>query len=196
MSNSNSAAIRRRVHGPNANAQNPSKTPSLQKQNDQQGYTLQQIISNFDTRISLIEDNMNRPSDAAPGAVVSARESQPLENTDEIYSILEEYNARFEMVANEIAEMKDVLLKLQSFTMDVNKRLHEERIQILSELDQSIASNTIVNIDNNSELGMNLAASEHIDDTVAPIGDDTNKDAEPESSATDEVGLTTEESKE
>jgi hypothetical protein len=139
---------------------------------------------------------MNRPSDAAPGAVVSARESQPLENTDEIYSILEEYNARFEMVANEIAEMKDVLLKLQSFTMDVNKRLHEERIQILSELDQSIASNTIVNIDNNSELGMNLAASEHNDDTVAPIGDDTNKDAAPESSAADEVDLTTEESKE
>jgi hypothetical protein len=46
----------------------------------------------------------------------------------------EEYENRFAMLANEIAELKDIVLKLQSYTMEVNKTLMQERVQILSDL--------------------------------------------------------------
>jgi hypothetical protein len=38
------------------------------------------------------------------------------------------------MIAEEVANLKDIVLKLQSYTMDVNKTLLEERIHILSDL--------------------------------------------------------------
>ena len=46
----------------------------------------------------------------------------------------QEYENRFAMLANEIAELKDIVLKLQSYTMEVNKMLMQERVQILSDL--------------------------------------------------------------
>jgi len=52
--------------------------------------------------------------------------------TDELNPIIQEFNDRFELFATEIAMMKDQLLKLQTYTMDVNKMLLEERVQVLS----------------------------------------------------------------
>ena len=48
--------------------------------------------------------------------------------------IIDEFNGRFEIFAEEIANMKDVIMKLQSYTMDVNKTLLEERFHVLSDL--------------------------------------------------------------
>ena len=42
------------------------------------------------------------------------------------------FNERFELFAQEISLMKEQLLKLQSYTMDVNKVLYEERIHVLT----------------------------------------------------------------
>ena len=50
-------------------------------------------------------------------------------------SIISEFNSRFEILAKEIDDIKNMLLKLQSYTMDVNKMLVDERIQILSNID-------------------------------------------------------------
>jgi hypothetical protein len=36
------------------------------------------------------------------------------------------------MLAGEVEALKDIVLKLQSYTMEVNKTLYEERIQMLS----------------------------------------------------------------
>ena len=41
---------------------------------------------------------------------------------------MDEFNARFELLADEIANMKNIVLSLQSYTMDVNKMLLEERV--------------------------------------------------------------------
>ena len=49
------------------------------------------------------------------------------------------------MLAEEITTMKDVVMKLQSFTMDVNKTLFNERIQIMSDVG-GIKSEDIENI--------------------------------------------------
>jgi hypothetical protein len=50
--------------------------------------------------------------------------------------IIQEYDNRFNLVAQEIGELKETVLKLQTFTMDVNKTLYDERIKILGDLDK------------------------------------------------------------
>ena len=57
------------------------------------------------------------------------------ENEAEVPSdFIEEMQSRYEILAREIVDLKDIVLKLQSYTMDVNKTLLEERIHILSDL--------------------------------------------------------------
>jgi hypothetical protein len=46
--------------------------------------------------------------------------------------ILNDFNQRFEILAEELNTVKDLLLKLQAYTMDVNKALYEERIHVFS----------------------------------------------------------------
>ena len=53
----------------------------------------------------------------------------------EIETITEEFNDRYELLASEIQNIKDIVIKLQSFTMEVNKTLMEERIRVLSDVE-------------------------------------------------------------
>jgi hypothetical protein len=47
---------------------------------------------------------------------------------------MSDFNSKFDALAEEIANMKNIVLSLQSYTMDVNKILMDERIRILSEV--------------------------------------------------------------
>jgi hypothetical protein len=60
----------------------------------------------------------------------------------ETNEIMEEMDTRFDILAREIADLKDVVLKLQAYTMDVNKTLLEERIHILSDLGNSVSEDS------------------------------------------------------
>ena len=51
-----------------------------------------------------------------------------------VHDVLDEFNNRFEILAQEIDSLKDIVLKLQSYTMDVNKMLIDERVHVFSEL--------------------------------------------------------------
>jgi hypothetical protein len=65
---------------------------------------------------------------------------QALENEvlkTEIENMAGEFNDRYELLASEIQNIKDIVLKLQSYTMEVNKTLMEERVRILSDVDTS-----------------------------------------------------------
>ena len=80
--------------------------------------------------------------------------------------ILDDFQQRFIILAGEINSLKDTILKLQTYTMDVNKILLEERIQLISDTDEerflletpivpplntnniSPPDNTLFNIDN------------------------------------------------
>jgi hypothetical protein len=42
------------------------------------------------------------------------------------------------MLAGEVENLKDIVLKLQAYTMEVNKTLYEERIQVLSDMGTSM----------------------------------------------------------
>ena len=148
MSATNAAAIRRRVSNQNSNVPPPvpeNNTKKSTNTKEQKGLTLPQVISNLDTRIKDLENNT--PS---------------LNGIDSVFSpsVLDEFNSRFEILANELSDIKDTILKLQTFTMEVNKTLHDERIQILSDVgNQPIITNTTSDItitDNKEPTSMDI----------------------------------------
>ena len=139
MSASNAAAVRRRV-GSQSNPPIPggaSMTSSTSTQNNasvptkQTGMTLQEVISHFNKKIQGLEETVSKisPTTTMNGSSTSGT---PTPDSGELNVIFSEFNDRFELFAQEIALMKDQLLKLQTYTMDVNKVLYEERVRVLS----------------------------------------------------------------
>jgi exoribonuclease-2 len=76
--------------------------------------------------------------------------------------LIDEYNHRFEVLADEIANMKDIVLKLQTYTMEVNKTLMDERIHVFSDLgnnQQNDFNNLVldnVNVDSTESTSIDL----------------------------------------
>lgn len=135
MSSSNAAAIRRRAgiqpSTPTPTPQPSTTTISSTDQSQPRKLTLPEVIANFDQRINKLEENI-KSSTQMPSNVSNLIEP------DDIRSVLNEYNDRFEMIATEITNMKDALLSLQTYTMDVNKMLLNERVRVLSDLGNNI----------------------------------------------------------
>lgn len=132
MSQANAAAIRRRAN-PINNTPTPGANPTQaqdQPNVNSAGLTLPQVIAVIDRRLINLETFV-KESKAQPQQVTLS--SVP-ENSDQFSELFEEYNHRFEVLADEIANMKDIVLKLQSYTMDVNKALMDERIHVFSDL--------------------------------------------------------------
>jgi hypothetical protein len=119
-----------------------------QTQQQQPGLTLPQVIAVVDKRLILLETFMKETKDSSikkeniimtptmpMSSTANSMESDTPFVTDiELNTVIDEFNNRFEILATEINEMKDILLKLQSYTMDVNKMLLNERIQIFSDI--------------------------------------------------------------
>lgn len=130
------ASARRRRAGPEPVANNTRQTvpqpqfPGTQQQQQAQpnmgvGLTLPQVIAVVDKRLTTLETFMQTQNSEVPAADNSLAE--------DFRGLVEEYNSRFDIIADELATLKDLLLKLQSFTMEVNKKMVEERIRILSD---------------------------------------------------------------
>lgn len=129
------ASARRRRAGPESVAPAPgvrqtTSQPSLSSANTNQpnmgaGLTLPQVIALVDKRLINLEQIVQ-----TQGGSKNQEESVI---DGQLSAILEEYNTRFDIIADELASLKDTLMKLQTYTMEVNKTLMEERIQILSE---------------------------------------------------------------
>lgn len=92
------------------------------------GLTLPQVIALVDQRLISLETGMRELRTAAP-----REETELPEVPSNLTEVLEEFNSRFESLADEIGNLKNIVLSLQSYTMDVNKMLLEERVRILSE---------------------------------------------------------------
>jgi hypothetical protein len=142
MSNSNANAIRRRTVGV-GNAPTPSPNVQTSPSVNAPGLTLPQAISLIDRRLINLESFVKETKDSNQNQV----QLQPQTNLSEnLNQIVDEFGARFDILARELADLKDVIIKLQSFTMDVNKMLINERIQVFSELNSS-STNTDCEID-------------------------------------------------
>jgi len=104
---------------------------STQQQSQQQpgqgiGLTLPQVIALVDKRLTIVESFMNesKTTGLSNNVVINSTNN----------SIIEELNARYDMLAEEIINLKNIVLNLQSYTMEVNKTLMEERVRILSDV--------------------------------------------------------------
>lgn len=161
MSASNAAAVRRRVGNQNNNptqigTSGSSTTPSTNNSNTpakQNGMTLQEVISHFNTKIQTLEGNLSKVYPSATNNDSTAPTSNDTPNSQELNVIFSEFNDRFELFAQEIALMKEQLLKLQTYTMDVNKVLYEERIRVLS-----------------SDEGKNIISSQELESITDDVG--------------------------
>ena len=128
MSQANAAARKRRAGG--ASLQDnviPTQNNSSIAQPSKGGLTLPQVISLVDKRLIALETFMK----ASNTEVVSQQESV---SEDAVNQLADEINAKFEMLAGEVEGLKDIVLKLQAYTMEVNKTLYEERVQVLSDM--------------------------------------------------------------
>ena len=98
------------------------------------GLTLPQVIALVDKRLVNLETFMKETkAQATKVPMPSVQPSvQPSAEMDD--ALVEEINTKFELLATEVAELKDMIVKLQSFTMEVNKKMFEERIQLLSDV--------------------------------------------------------------
>ena len=154
MSSSNAAAIRRRVTAPQQTATVKTTPPpapvQTQVREKQTGQTIQQFISTIDKRVVSLEESINNT----------------IKDTSEptVTDIIDEFNSRFDMFATELADIKDAMVKLQTYTMDVNKMLLDERIDILSEVNPNQRTNRVgQDTDLNSvvSIGANTINTEH-----------------------------------
>jgi hypothetical protein len=150
MSNSALSSAKRR----RANQANIMNSPLLQPQNSSETMTpesssvseaqnnrpisLQQALQLLNSRIVKLERlNLAAKEETASIATSSATPELSMEMIIETVaksSIVEEFNHRYEVLASEILNLKHIVMKLQSYTLDINKTLVEERIQILSDV--------------------------------------------------------------
>jgi hypothetical protein len=137
MSSSNAAAIRRRVGAQGVPAPAPipgQTTPNMPRPpsgsaapSTPSQMTLQQVISTVDKRLSQLETIVQSNMD-------NNNNNTSNNESSELPLIVDEFNNRFELIVTEINSLKDIVMKLQSYTMEVNKMLVDERIHILSDL--------------------------------------------------------------
>ena len=144
-----------------------SYTPTIQE-TSQRGLTLQQVISQLDTRILYLEKFVidTRKTTNETIKVVQEGSIRNLENTiiptivsttenktvnassfvslAEVENIVKqtvdehmsEFSHRYELLASEILNLKFIVMKLQSYTLDVNKTLMDERNALITSLNQ------------------------------------------------------------
>ena len=122
MSAANSAAKKRRAP-PSTEPIRPQTSMSVPATNPNIGLTLPQVIALIDKRLVHLETlSKETVTDASNGEVDVEREQISPE-------ILDEFNARFEIMAEEIANLKNIVMNLQMYTMEVNKQLLERQNQ-------------------------------------------------------------------
>lgn len=151
MSSAIAAAKRRRAFNQDQNSNNnnqkqtsassPTQQPAQPSQPTNRPQTIQEFVQSVDSRLSTMESRLNE--------------------------VIDEYETRFTLLAEEIANMKDVIIKVQSFSMEINKDLHNERIRVLSDIEskplENINENIINDTFNDSEHSILLDDIENID---------------------------------
>lgn len=95
------------------------------------GLTLPQVIQLVDKRLVNLEQYVAQQQ---ARSLDSQEASMPESIPSNVEEVLQDYDARFQLLAEEIAGLKNMLLSLQAYTMDVNKTLMEERIRIFSDI--------------------------------------------------------------
>ena len=130
MSSALSAARNRRAPiGQNEPQNIPPSQNGQPSQNA--GLTLPQVITLVDKRLITLEKFMKEQTESPHVQTINN------DSPSNLSAIVDEFNTRYSILAEEIDTMKNMLMKLQSFTMEVNKTLLDERIRIFSDIDNT-----------------------------------------------------------
>jgi hypothetical protein len=143
MSNSIAAAKKRRagIQPPTPQQPNTMNQSAETSSMNSPKLTLPQVIAVIDNRLINLEQFMKEiKENGIQAEQLTTEDSDNIEVNDSnevikvpIAEYVVEMDKKFELLVEEISELKDIVLKLQSFTMEVNKTLMEDRIQILSD---------------------------------------------------------------
>ena len=127
----------------NTSSQSVSSTPNntSMENNQKKPMSLQQVITVFDQRLLHIEKIIIEQNQSNPVSIKNDTqqnnntETINLEIIDEFRNQLNnsiiEFDHRYNILANEIVDLKKIILKLQSYTLDVNKFIIKEHMQII-----------------------------------------------------------------
>ena len=121
------AAAKRRRAGIQPNTPQVTNTPPPPPQNiaqPQPKINLMQFLSNVDKKMSELEAKI--PKEANFDNIKLEIETAEGKTQVPITEYMETMDSRFQILAEEIATVKDIVLKLQSFTMEVNQKLLHE----------------------------------------------------------------------
>ena len=130
MSSSNAAAIRRRAGAAAQVPPAPQNSPANNQPNSNQ-MTIEQVLKTMSSRIKTLEQQIT-----GMGNIPNTNNNNISDSiSNDISNIVEEFNNRFELLVTEMNTIKDTVLKLQTYTMEVNKTLYEDRVKILSDLE-------------------------------------------------------------
>jgi len=122
----------------------PTSTPPQPPSNV--GLTLPQVIALVDKRLVTLETFMTETQQNMSTNLSLQNNTEPTMTTPSTVEmpssdIVTEYNHRFELLAEEISNLKHIVLSLQSYTMEVNKMLVEERVRVFSDMATDTESN-------------------------------------------------------
>ena len=163
-----SAAKKRRANvATELNTPPISRDLTTNKQNVGNGLTMQQIITTFNSRITKLEEKSNTDYNN--------------DDDDKLPVSSDEIDTRFHILVHEIGELKDMVIKLQSFTMQVNKTLFDERIKLLS-LDSAsidINNDTMTDLNNMKLQTLVNQSNEELENTIIPSDDENEVNFEP-----------------
>jgi septal ring factor EnvC (AmiA/AmiB activator) len=82
------------------------------------------LIQNIENRIQSLEKQIKETS-----------------TTISLEDIIEEFDKRYEMLAEEIINIKNTVMQLQTYTMDVNKQLYEKSNKVTLDQDSPSSNN-------------------------------------------------------
>jgi hypothetical protein len=143
MSSSIAAAKKRRANI-NPNQSTPVSTNASAASGNSKNMPLPQYLALMEKRILTLEKMVqSQKSSVANSAqeVVINTTSETNMNEETLKATFEEYDARFEMLVVQLNDMKEMLLKLQTYTMGVNKMLLENASIIAPSTSEETISN-------------------------------------------------------
>jgi hypothetical protein len=188
---SNNAAIRRRAGTatPNPLTQSQKSFQNTIASSDprnmspppsNQGLTLQQVITLIDTRLTTLEKSSKSTTETIQRMESSQSTDQSQSNSPDISTAIEEkmaeyfseFDTRTELLAKEISNLKQIVLNLQAYTLEINKTLMEERIRILSDIPRKDTIPKILS-QNTMNSGVNRVIDRDVDETVDNVPTET-----------------------
>ena len=174
------------------NSVNPSTTTNntVETTDFKKPMSLQQVITVFDKRLLTLEKAIIENKVPMESTTTNQNISNELnlEQTQKMIDTLREdlkitltdqaneFDYRTNLLANEITNLKEIVIKLQSYTLEVNKSLYEEREQFI----------------NGSDSGIQIQSDEKLnEDDLEVIQDDVEPNISMELQETSETAINT-----